>query len=67
MGPLLVHIRGIRLVTADDVGILAPGKQADIVAMVGDPLGDIASTEKVDFVMKAGRICRHQAIDVFQS
>jgi imidazolonepropionase-like amidohydrolase len=56
-----------RLLQRDDVGVLAPGKQADIVAMVGDPLDDIASTEKVDFVMKAGRICRHQAIDVFQS
>jgi imidazolonepropionase-like amidohydrolase len=67
MGPLLVHIRGIRLVTADDVGVLAPGKQADIVAMVGDPPGDIASTEKVDFMMKGGRIYRHQAIDAFQS
>ena len=55
------------LLQRDDIGILAPGKQADIVAMMGDPLADIASTEKVDFVMRAGRIYRHQAIDVFQS
>jgi imidazolonepropionase-like amidohydrolase len=56
-----------RLLQRDDIGVLTPGKQADIVAMVGDPLADIASTEKVDFVMKAGRIYHHQAIDVFQS
>ncbi len=55
------------LLQRDDIGVLAPGKQADIVAMAGDPLADIASTEKVDFVMKAGRVYRHQAIDVFRS
>jgi imidazolonepropionase-like amidohydrolase len=54
------------LLERDDIGILAPGKQADIVAMPGDPLADIAATEKVDFVMKAGRIYRHQALDVFE-
>ena len=53
------------LLQRDDIGVLAPGKQADIVAMVGDPLADIASTEKVDFVMRAGRIYRHKTIDVF--
>lgn len=56
-----------RLLQRDDIGVLAPGKQADIVAMVGDPLADIAATEKVDFVMKGGRIYRHQDIDLFQS
>lgn len=56
-----------RLLQRDDIGILAPGKQADIVAMRGDPLADIACTEHVDFVMRAGRIYRHQATDVFQS
>jgi imidazolonepropionase-like amidohydrolase len=55
------------LLQRDDIGVLAPGKQADIVAMAGDPVADIAATEKVDFVMKAGRIYRHQKFDVFQS
>jgi imidazolonepropionase-like amidohydrolase len=55
------------LLRRDDIGVLAPGKQADIVAMMGDPLADIACTERVDFVMRAGRIYRHQAIDAFQS
>ncbi len=54
------------LLLRDDIGVLAPGKQADIVAMAGDPIADIAATEHVDFVMRAGRIYRHQAFDMFQ-
>jgi len=56
-----------KLLQREDIGVLAPGKQADIVAMPGDPASDIAATEKVDFVMKGGRIYRHQALDVLQS
>jgi imidazolonepropionase-like amidohydrolase len=41
-----------------DLGVIAPGKLADIVAMPGDPLTDIAATAKVDFVMKDGAIYR---------
>jgi imidazolonepropionase-like amidohydrolase len=55
------------LLQRDDIGVLAPGKQADIVAMAGDPIVDIAATEKVDFVMKAGHIFRHQSFDLFQA
>jgi imidazolonepropionase-like amidohydrolase len=53
------------LLQRDDLGVLAPGKQADIVAMPGDPLTDIAVTAEVDFVMRAGRIYRHGAVDIF--
>ena len=53
------------LLQRDDIGVLAPGKQADIVAMAGDPFADIAATETVDFVMKGGRIYRHQTRDLF--
>lgn len=42
------------LLMLDDVGVLAPGKVADIVAVLGNPLEDIRVTEKVDFVMKGG-------------
>jgi len=55
------------LLQRDDIGVLASGKQADIVAMPGDPIADIAVTEKVDFVMKGGRVYRHQTFDRFQS
>ena len=54
------------LLQCDQVGILSPGRQADIVAMPGDPLADIAATASVDFVMRAGRIYRHGSFDIFQ-
>ena len=38
----------------DDQGVVEAGKRADIIAMPGDPLADIANTMKVDFVMKDG-------------
>jgi imidazolonepropionase-like amidohydrolase len=40
------------------IGSLEPGKEADIVAVPGDPLADIHATEKVGFVMKGGTIYR---------
>ena len=42
------------LLSRDDLGVLAPGKLVDIVAMPGDPIADISATAKVDFVMKDG-------------
>jgi imidazolonepropionase-like amidohydrolase len=41
-----------------DIGVLRPGACADIVAMPGNPLEDIAATARVDFVMRAGRVHR---------
>ena len=38
------------------LGAIAPGRWADIVAVKGDPLADIGLMEKIDFVMKAGRV-----------
>jgi imidazolonepropionase-like amidohydrolase len=52
------------LLQRDDLGEIAPGKQADIVAMRGNPLSDIAATTHVDFLMKAGRVYRNQSLDV---
>jgi imidazolonepropionase-like amidohydrolase len=46
------------LLARDDIGALAPGKLADIVAMPGDPIEDIRVTAKVDFVMKDGAVYR---------
>ncbi len=40
-------------------GTLVAGKQADIVAVPGDPLDDITAMERVSFVMKAGEIIRN--------
>ncbi|TNJ34228.1 metal-dependent hydrolase family protein [Arenimonas terrae] len=41
-----------------DIGQLAPGFRADVVAMPGDPLSDIKAVKRVDFVMKDGVIVR---------
>jgi imidazolonepropionase-like amidohydrolase len=42
-------------------GTLEAGKEADIVAVPGDALRTITATEHVRFVMKGGRIVRHDA------
>jgi imidazolonepropionase-like amidohydrolase len=46
------------LLGRNDLGVLGPGKLADIVAMPGDPIADIRATAKVDFVMKDGVVYR---------
>ncbi|MBF8301281.1 MAG: Amidohydro-rel protein, partial [Acidobacteria bacterium] len=43
----------------DQVGSIAKGKFADIVAVSGDPLKDISETQRVKFVMKGGEIFRN--------
>ena len=43
---------------ANGIGALAPGLQADIVAVAGNPLEDIDALRRVSFVMKAGKIYR---------
>jgi imidazolonepropionase-like amidohydrolase len=44
------------LLGLDDLGVIAEGKVADLVAIPGDRLTDIALTGQVDFVMKDGVI-----------
>jgi imidazolonepropionase-like amidohydrolase len=44
------------LLQQPDIGVLAVGKAADIIAMPGNPFEDISVTEKVDFVMRNGVI-----------
>ena len=43
-----------------DVGSIAPGKYADLVAVKGDPLADVGILQKIDFVMKGGEV--HKAV-----
>jgi len=40
----------------DVVGTLAPGMQADIIAVRGDPAKDVGALKSVVFVMKGGRV-----------
>ncbi len=42
----------------DQIGALKPGYLADIIAVPGDPLTDIAVLQKVSFVMKGGAVYR---------
>jgi imidazolonepropionase-like amidohydrolase len=44
------------LVDADDRGRLRAGLLADVIAVPGDPLADIGTTEDVRFVMKGGTV-----------
>ena len=43
------------------VGTLAPGYEADVIAVAGDPLADISALERVVFVMRAGKVYRREA------
>jgi imidazolonepropionase-like amidohydrolase len=42
----------------DEVGIIESGKLADIIAVNGNPLDDIANLQDVTFVMKSGRVAK---------
>lgn len=41
---------------SEDLGAVAPGRFADIVAVAGDPLADITELQRVRFVMKGGTV-----------
>ena len=45
---------GSKVCAKSDVGVIAPGKHADLVAVGGDPLKDITELERVTWVMKGG-------------
>ena len=40
----------------NEIGRIAPGFSADLIAVEGDPLADVRALERVDFVMVRGRI-----------
>jgi imidazolonepropionase-like amidohydrolase len=44
----------------DQIGTLAPGFQADIIAVKGDPTADITALRNVMFVMKGGRVFKNE-------
>lgn len=49
-----------------EVGSVAPGKRADLVAVDGDPLRDVRTLERVRFVMKDGRVVKEAPGSVAQ-
>jgi imidazolonepropionase-like amidohydrolase len=54
--------RAAQVLGASDLGQLEPGFRADVVAVPGNPLADIALTSKVAFVMKDGVVFRPGSI-----
>ncbi len=41
---------------SDQIGTIAPGKSADIIAVASDPIADVTVLKKVDFVMARGSV-----------
>ncbi len=46
----------------DEIGTLAPGYDADVIAVAGDPLKDMTAVRRVVFVMKGGVVYRNVAV-----
>ncbi len=45
----------------NEIGSIAPGMKADIIAVAGDPLKDITAVRNVVFVMKGGEVIKNLA------
>jgi imidazolonepropionase-like amidohydrolase len=45
---------------AGELGVIAPGAWADVIAVGGDPLKDIRELERVGFVMKSGAVFKNE-------
>lgn len=43
-----------------ELGVVAPGAYADVVAVSGDPLSDVEVLKKVNFVMKDGKVYKQE-------
>jgi imidazolonepropionase-like amidohydrolase len=52
---------GAKVCARSDLGEIAQGKHADLIAVAGDPLKDITELERVTWVMKAGAVVKAPA------
>jgi imidazolonepropionase-like amidohydrolase len=52
---------------SEQIGTLAPGLKADIIALDGDPLKDITAVRRVVFVMKDGVVYKNEARPMLHS
>jgi imidazolonepropionase-like amidohydrolase len=55
------YVSALSMKMADQIGSIAPGLQADIIAMDGDPLKDAMAIRRVVFVMKGGVVYKNLA------
>mgnify|MGYP003796445021 CR=1 FL=1 len=39
-----------------DIGVIAPGRAADLVAVDGDPLSDLSALRRISAVLREGRV-----------
>lgn len=51
-------ISAAEMMMSDEVGVIAPGRYADMVAVAEDPLADISALERITHVMKGGIVVR---------
>ncbi len=54
--------RGAQLLQADSLGMLAPGKVADLVVLNGNPAGNILTTRNIAMVIIRGRVIRPDSL-----
>jgi imidazolonepropionase-like amidohydrolase len=54
----LTSVSAASLGMAKQIGAIAPGMTADLVAVAGNPLADINALGRVTFVMKGGIVYR---------
>ena len=43
-----------------EIGVLAPGAYAEVIAVSGDPLKDVSELEHVKFVMHNGAVFKNE-------
>jgi len=53
---------GAVLIGVDSIGVVAPGKVADLVILTRDPMADIRNTTAIDRVMSRGRLWKPDSI-----
>jgi Imidazolonepropionase and related amidohydrolases len=53
-------VNAAELIDAEDRGRIAEGLLADLIAVPGSPLEDISVMADVRFVMKGGKVFRHE-------
>jgi len=44
----------------NQIGTIAPGMEADIIATDGNPLQDITAVRRITFVMKDGKVYKNE-------